>query len=365
MAKYAIIKETDPAAAVRSLLQKLLSEKLVDAVLTTAPTPYSPLPMPTLFTDPEKMEAVDPLAPAAPFNAARQAAIVARHPDRYRLALVLRPCELRAMIELVKLNQCELDNMTLIGIECYGRMENRDFLEQAARTDSITRAFLDGSDLKEKITRTCQTCDRFQPQGADLNICVFGNHEGGIGIAAESENGSNLFSDMGLKPTDPPADREERIRKILEKRQGAKARLISQTRERLQPIEQFEKVIANCLNCHNCRIACPVCYCRECVFLTDVFAHKPEILLQRAERRGLVKMPTETTMFHLTRMAHMSHACVECGHCSSVCPSDIPVADVFRTVAGETQALFGYEPGRDVNEPIPFLSYRDEGDENA
>jgi formate dehydrogenase subunit beta len=65
-------------------------------------------------------------------------------------------------------------------------------------------------------------------------------------------------------------------------------------------------------------------------------------------------------MFHLTRLAHMSHACVGCGHCSSVCPSNIPVADIFRTVAAQTQALFDYQPGRDISEPIPYLVFEEE-----
>jgi formate dehydrogenase subunit beta len=70
-------------------------------------------------------------------------------------------------------------------------------------------------------------------------------------------------------------------------------------------------------------------------------------------------------MFHLTRMAHMSHACVGCGHCSSVCPSHIPVADVFIQVAAATQALYQYEPGRDVNEPIPLLVFDEKGEQKA
>ncbi|MCP4754396.1 MAG: formate dehydrogenase, partial [Proteobacteria bacterium] len=102
-----------------------------------------------------------------------------------------------------------------------------------------------------------------------------------------------------------------------------------------------------------------VCYCRECVFLTDVFSHDPEVFIRRAQKKGRVKMPTETTMFHMTRLAHMSHACVGCGQCSSACPSSIPVADIFETVATQTQDMFAYVPGRRIDEPIPYLVFEE------
>jgi formate dehydrogenase subunit beta len=65
-------------------------------------------------------------------------------------------------------------------------------------------------------------------------------------------------------------------------------------------------------------------------------------------------------MFHMTRLAHIGHACVACGHCTSVCPSSIPVADFFITVGSKVQEVFDYEPGRDVNDPIPYLVFEEE-----
>ena len=65
----------------------------------------------------------------------------------------------------------------------------------------------------------------------------------------------------------------------------------------------------------HCRVACPVCYCKECVFLTNVFEHDPDQYLRWAKRKGMVKMPTDTVFYHITRMVHMSTACVGCGQC--------------------------------------------------
>lgn len=353
------VSEQDPVAAVRTVLESILARKLADAVLVAARSPYSALPMPTLFTEPEKMEAVDPLAPVAPFNAGRQAAAITKRPTGKRLALVLRPCEMRALIELVKLKQCSLENVILIGIECLGRLENKVYLEHASKTSDFTTAFYKNPELQAEITRACRICEHFQPKGVDLTISLLGSPAGSAGFFGETETGEKLIDQMGLMVSDAPAEREAAAGVLLGQRLAARDALFQETAAKINTIDKFQKLIATCLNCYNCRTACPVCYCKECVFLTGVFRHRPENLIRRAVKRGAVKMPTDTTMFHMTRLVHMSHACVGCGHCSSVCPSNIPVADIFRTVAAQTQALFDYEPGRNVSEPVPYLVFEE------
>ncbi len=359
---YSVLKsEKGGVFAVRSLLKRLLTENMVDAVFVAAKTPYSDLPMPTLISSPENIETADPLAPVAPFNASRQASILLRSDTGKRLALVLRPCEIRALIELVKLKQCVLDPAILIGIECKGRMENALFLEQEKQRSGISISFYQDDNLKEMICSACNVCDHFQPVGTDLTLSVFGVQiSTGIGVEAESETGTDILKKMGYSDVQPPAEREAELRDLQQQRLEAKSVLMEKTAEDIKDIKRFETLIANCLNCSNCRVACPVCYCKECVFVTDVFAHEPELLIRRAVKRGMIKMPTETTMFHLTRLAHIGHACVACGHCTSVCPSGIPVADFFITVGSKVQDLFDYEPGRDINEPIPYLVFEEE-----
>jgi formate dehydrogenase (coenzyme F420) beta subunit len=354
---YTVIKhEKGGGAAVRSLLKKILEKNLVDGVFVSAATPYSRLPMPAICTDIEKLEAAQPLAPVAPFNAARQAAALLRHDTGKRIAVVLRPCEIRALVELVKLKQADLGPAVIIGMECRGRMENSDFLAETAKVPDLPP----GNDPGGLICTACGACERFLPEGSDLVLNVFGEDIAtGIGLSATSDTGIDMVEELGYGKETPPAEHDNEIEREALARREAKSRLMEATSEKINTIEAFETLIANCLNCYNCRVACPVCYCKECVFLTDVFAHDPELLLRRAAKRGMVKMPTETTMFHLTRLAHIGHACVACGHCTSVCPSNIPVADFFITVGDKVQGLFDYVPGRDVAEPIPYLVFEE------
>jgi formate dehydrogenase subunit beta len=76
--------------------------------------------------------------------------------------------------------------------------------------------------------------------------------------------------------------------------------------------------------------------------------------LQWANRKGIIKMPTDTLFFHLTRLVHMSTACVGCGQCSNACPNDIPVMELFRTVAHSTQQAFDYQAGENIEQKPPL-----------
>lgn len=358
---YTRIKDEQGAqAAAVSLLKRMMGKGSVDGVFVSARTPYSALPMPALCTDVGKLDAAVPLAPVAPFNAARQAAALLRHHAKKRIAFVLRPCEIRALVELVKLKQADVSSAVIIGMECRGRMENDVYLKESAENADITKAFYRSPELGRLVCTACGACDRFLPEGADLVLSVFGEDaDGGIGLAAESDAGRALAEELGLKRAQRPEARDADLAQVKKERAEAKSALIADVSAKINPIEAFEALIADCLNCYNCRVACPVCYCRECVFLTDVFAHDPELLLRRADKRGMVKMPTDTTMFHLTRLAHIGHACVACGHCSSVCPRHIPVADFFIAVGDRVQKLFDYVPGRSLEEPIPYLVFEE------
>ena len=70
-------------------------------------------------------------------------------------------------------------------------------------------------------------------------------------------------------------------------------------------------------------------------------------------------MPTDTVFYHLTRMAHMSTACIGCGQCSNACPNGVPVMELFRTIAHFTQSAFDYTAGLNLEEDPPLSVFRE------
>uniref|UniRef100_UPI003299D347 hypothetical protein n=1 Tax=Salmonella enterica TaxID=28901 RepID=UPI003299D347 len=49
-----------------------------------------------------------------------------------------------------------------------------------------------------------------------------------------------------------------------------------------------------------------------------------------------------------------------CGMCTNGCPSDLPVGLVFRAIADQLHEEFEYEPGRDPDEPLPMVTFRED-----
>ena len=124
--------------------------------------------------------------------------------------------------------------------------------------------------------------------------------------------------------------------------------------------EGVEGVLAACVRCHNCMTVCPICYCKTCLFKSPVFAHEPAQYMGWAHRKGAYRLPADTMLFHLTRLNHMVLSCVGCGMCTSCCPADLPVGQVFRAIGQQVQEVFEYVPGRSVEEPLPLVTFRED-----
>lgn len=358
MTEFAIYKKEPSENGAGKFLQMLLSENLIDGLVCPAITPWSLLPMPHLFTSVDNTKNLTPLAPVAPLSAATQAARVLKHASERKLAIVLKPCEIKALIELAKLNQCVIDdNVIIIGMECLGRLENQTYLTRVKEDAEFTISFYKNDKLRDDIATACQGCTDFMPEQADISIATLDWNDDATLLAVNSEKGKRLIGQANLEPSDSTAAIKKEIDDLKNKREKAKKEQLKSTNEDMGSMVGFQKVIAECINCQNCRTACPVCYCRQCVFKTDVFDTSPDLLYKRAMKRSCIKLPQDTTMFHMTRMLHIAHACVGCGQCTSACPQSIPVADFFRAAAEKMQNLYGYKPGNDIEEKIPMLSF--------
>jgi len=355
-------------SALQHLLQDALALESVGAILVSQLLPNHRMVMPALITASDQLEGVDPLAPAYPLNAAKIASRLTRKSAGVRTLLVLRPCEIRAFVELVKLNQGHMDDVVILGIDCLGAYSNRDYLQFVnSNPEDGTRRFyesvlggngtaLAGADL----TTACRMCIQPFPDGADVAVGLLGlETTRSLPITAQTEKGEQLLKELRLETMAVPHQRQEAVDKLLSQRKEERNRKFTEIRAVTENLEKLSGYLAACVNCYNCRVACPVCYCRECVFVTDVFDHEPVQYLQWATRKGRIKMPTDTVFYHLTRLAHMSTACVSCGQCSNACPNDIPLAELFSAVAQSTQQAFDYLAGRNVEEPPPLSEFRE------
>lgn len=363
------VAEQDILGALRIFFLSILEMEDIGAILAPRRLPVQSVVMPTLISDTKFLSETDPLAPAFFLNAARMVSRLSRKSLGQKIAVVLRPCEIRAFIELVKLKQGSPDEILIIGLDCLGAYRNSDYRRFASDSpDQSTLKFFFGAlsgspSVMEGIdlTTACKACEHPVPTGADIAIGFFGisplDH---LLVQGQSPKGEEALSRLGLEQAAIPASRKEAIETLVSTRIQARDSLFDQTREATNTLEKLTAYLAGCVNCYNCRVACPVCYCRECVFTTDVFDHEPFQYLQWAHRKGEIKMPADTVFYHLTRLVHISTACVGCGQCSNACPSEIPLAELFRATAIRTQNAFGYEAGLDPNAPPPMTVFREQ-----
>jgi formate dehydrogenase subunit beta len=363
------VKDQDLLAALRELFISILEQDDIGAILVPSRLPMKNMVMPTLITNPERLEGADPLSPAFPLNGAKVVSRLTRKPSGGKVAAVMRPCEIRAFIELVKLKQGRTEDLIIIGVDCLGAFNNRDYINWMGEDmDESTKAFythvLSGKGAAMdgvQPTPACQACEFPVASGADISVGLYGiDTSKEVLLEAQTEVGEQLLGNLGLKTSEVPPSRQKEIDQLIAARVAARDEMFTATRDATDNLEKLTTYLANCVNCYNCRVACPVCYCRECVFVTDVFDHDPSQYLRWAGKKGAVKMPTDTVFYHLTRLAHMSTACVGCGQCSNACPNDIPVMELFRTVASGTQTAFEYEAGRSLDENPPLTEFRED-----
>ncbi|MGD9159923.1 MAG: 4Fe-4S dicluster domain-containing protein [Desulfobacteraceae bacterium] len=366
-------KDTELLESLQNFFRSILEPDEISAILVPKLLPMKNMVMQVLISDPEQLEGVDPLSPAFPMNAAKIVSRLTRKPTGSKIAVVLRPCEIRAFIELVKLKQGRTDEIIIIGIDCLGAYKNTDYFRFAGEdakgaTQRFYNSVLSGKSASFEnieLATACQACEYPVPDNADILIGLYGmDIKYHILIQPKTSAGETILDNLKLSETDEPSGRQEAIDALIAERTKSRDNMFAETKEKTDSLEKLTSYLANCVNCYNCRVACPVCYCRECVFVTDVFNHEPSQYLRWAARKGQIKMPTDTVFYHLTRLAHMSTACIGCGQCSNACPNDIPVMELFRTIAWQTQKAFEYVPGKNPDEKPPLSEFReDEFDE--
>jgi len=338
------------------LFKGMLEKEIVDAVLVPAHQQPKGV-MQTLITDTEKLDLIEPFAPVVPVNSAKLVSNMTNVPSGRPVAVVMRSCEVRALLELVKLKQAGIEDLVLIGIDCMGRYENSDYLK-LEQNGSTTEAFLKaacsgeatGSPEGFDVASACTICEHPVPEGVDIRLCIIGSGPEEVYAEWVSDKGRDICNKLGMETGTAPAGRDEAVEKMRSERTAKRDSVFNGLYETVNSLEKLRDHLAGCISCYNCRVACPVCYCKECVFVTDTFRHPGDQYLAWGDKRGIMKMPTETLLYQLTRMTHMSSLCVGCGQCTSACPNDIQLAELFRSVAHKVQARFDYHPGRALDE---------------
>ena len=379
-----ILNRSEYGGVVTALLRFALENKLVDAVLAVRARDGNRYDgVPTLITDPGAVvETAGSLHCVSP-NIARFLKEYLNGAFDMKIAVVCKPCDARAIIELAKRTQVNMDNLILVGLNCTGTLPSAFAKEMFREEFGVDPADVTREDLEEgKLTITlkdgtekqkdldeleqkgygrrenCRRCDVNIPIMADIACGKWGTDDrNATFIEVCSEKGSDLVQkaiEAGHIKVEKPSSAAIESRNKRNEEEVLSARKWQEKDFAiLRDMSTDEKFsywlgeFGRCIKCYGCRDACPICYCKDCILEAD---------------RGIVapgEVPPDI-VFPMVRSVHVMDSCVNCGQCQDACSMDLPLARLIFMLNRELNHIFKNEPGMDPNEPIPLKSITDE-----
>ncbi len=354
------VKDGDLLGAVRAFLRSTREGGALSALLCPIESADGAVTH-ALVRDASRLDAANLLAPVLPVNSARVISrMTLNGPGLVEggapVGVCLRPCEARALVELVKLKQADLDSLLTIGIDCWGTYPVTRWAEMAKEKGAspATKEFVDGAragGVPEGLRTACRLCRHVAAPAVDVAIQLVGEDDAHFRVQGLTDKGKKLLGELGLEET-PEAEGRKAALDVVREARSAQAG---------EEIADFLDVIATlCVNCKNCRAVCPICYCKQCVFDGPTFQYDLDKYLQMSEKKGALGMPEDKLLFHLTRMSHVATSCVACGQCEQACPNGVPLGAIYHGISSAVQEALEYEAGRNLEEELPLATFREE-----
>ncbi len=317
MQDYWIIEtHGDPIGAVRRLLRTVWNQVQLEGLLVSENGGSGA----HWINSPDGLDSINPFRPVMRENLARRVPKAIRDHPQSRLGVLLRPCEMRALLEIGKRIDLSDPNLITLSVDCLGTYPEEEFEWRAARKGSAddfggeTLKFArQGGILAYRHRPACQMCASPGAHSADLNLHV-------LGLPVREKmllqfGGENKAEWLHLgELCDGKAD--ESLTLMHEHVLSRQAAFHHQTMERvMQALEDLlpkdlDAVIAQlegCGDCQKCMAVCPICS---------------------------VEFPRRDADGHYPREAVRDwlFSCAGCGMCEQACKNNLPLAVIFGSI---------------------------------
>jgi formate dehydrogenase subunit beta len=359
------VSSGDAVAALQDFLAAWWACASPDALLAPVEGAAGSEVLPQVIQAPDELRGVNPFAPVMFCNAASLAHQFIRAHPAERLAVMLRPCELRAFVEIQKRQPALPGSLAalIIGVDCLGTFPRAEYqrslkdqgavMEGAAGSArrarelalEVLRNAADGGLRPQGFRTACQVCDWPAPRGADLVI--------GTGGVDTSEYLLIIASDPDLdarlclgKVTNGQASeyqvsrREMLVGAIADARAGVRRKMLESLQSdcRFNDLGCLLALFANCSLCGECLKACPL-GSREFDGLLN-------------ERRAF--QGGRAPLAELVALSHWLASCSGCGMCEQQCSWNVPLTLLISALSHSIRDELRYISG-DPQQQLPWV----------
>jgi formate dehydrogenase subunit beta len=341
----------------KHLLKSLLESGKVKGVFTLRKIDERGSVAYSMITDPGMLDDAVPLYPIMPNNAGQLLSkLTMKGEVKEPVAVVVRPCEMRAFTELEKLQKGFANNILFISMTCGGVLSNKLMAEGKPVDQSGYWKGVKAGEMVPDLRPACRACEHFLPVRADMSVALIErddmDEKCSVFLLTEKavEFGKDIDGEVSEEDYGVPSS-------YLEKRKEERKKLFAEHGIKGTGLDGLIETFGRCIGCKGCRAVCPICFCQSCTFDLQDSDYRPLKWESDLKAKGGLRVPPNTIYYHLGRLSHMALSCVGCGSCEDVCPVGIPLAIIYNKVGDSLQAMFNYLPGRDVDEEIPLKTF--------
>lgn len=342
----------DPVESVREFLAAWWREAELDAMLAPVESANGRDVKTQVVSDPAGLASVNPFAPVMQGNSASLISKFSRdHPER-RLAAVLRPCELRALVELRKRRNAPAatDKVLILGVDCLSTLPQAAYAEgvEAQGLKALTWEALacaaEGDCSPHRPRMACRVCRWPAPVGADVTLGAIGvvPDEYLLLVTRDETTDEQLrlaAVTNGIASEAEAVRREVAVGAIARKRAKLHAEASKSVPQRFSDVGSLLAWFAGCSLCGDCLDACPL-YDGELGGLLGV---------------GGTGYGGQAPLAELVEVSRWLASCSGCGMCEEACGSDVPLTLFLSAVTHRIQEELHYAAG-DPSQRLPWAT---------
>jgi formate dehydrogenase subunit beta len=340
----------NPLKKVHDFIRHIWRQSRLDGMLVSIDVSDPAHPTPHYITNMSFIDRLNPFRPLMEVNTARLIPDLLASQPEARIGVLLRSCEMRALVEMTKHTPINLGRLLTITVDCLGTLPADEYqwrLERLQKhlptqetSDELAHEALkfarQGGIIPYRYRTACQVCASPAAGQADINLHVLGLPVRQKILASVNE--ARIAESIDLDSyANGPADKTlvHQHQRILSKMDERHARLTDRLNAGLgsllpADVDAMINQLENCGDCQACMQVCPICS---------------------------VDRPRRDADGHYDRSGVMRWlvSCAGCGMCEQSCPQHHPTAAIFAHIRRQLNQQWEYEPGKSIDEPLPIF----------